>query len=62
MANGGGIADDVMAQDRRPSGVGTDDRGQHSHGGGLAGAVRAQQAQYRAGRHPKVDSVEGRHL
>ena len=61
-ANSVGVPDDVMAQDPGPSGIGADNGGQHSHGGGLTGAVGPEQAQYRAGRHAKIDSVEGHHL
>ena len=54
-----GLADDVVAEDVGLAAVGAQQGGEHLHGGGLAGAVRAEDAVDRAGRHRQVDSVDG---
>jgi hypothetical protein len=38
--------------------VGRQQRGEHAHGGRLAGAVGAEQAEHRAAPHGKVDAVQ----
>ena len=49
---------DVEAQHGRLAGVGAEDRRQHPHGSGLAGAVGAEQAEHGCGRDLEVDAVE----
>src|SRR2546430_10310352 len=39
-----------------------DDGGEDPHGGGLSGAVRAEQSEHGAGRHGEVDAVQGHDL
>ena len=56
------LAHDVEAGDVRLAGVGLQQRGQDAHGGRLAGAVGAEQAEHRAGRHAEVDAVERDHV
>src|SRR2546430_6762 len=53
------LAGDVEAEHRRVAGVGPQERGEDTDGGGLAGAVRAQEPEDGAGRNLEVDSVEG---
>ena len=53
---------DVEAQHGRLAGVGAEDRRQHPHGSGLAGAVGAEQAEHGCGRDLEVDAVERDHV
>ncbi len=53
------LADDVVAEDMRLAAVRPQECGEHLHGGGLAGAVRAEDAVDRAGGHGQVYSVDG---
>ena len=53
-----GIGDHVDTVDECLPGVGSQQRRQDAHGGGLAGAVRAEQAVDRTARHLEVDAVE----
>src|SRR2546430_12540532 len=39
-----------------------DDGGEDPHGGGLSGAVRAEQSEHGTGRHGEVDAVQGHDL
>jgi hypothetical protein len=54
------VADDVEARHPGLAGVRADQRGQDAHGGGLAGAVRAEQREHAAALDPQVDA--GKHL
>lgn len=49
---------DVVARDLRLSAVGTDERGEDLHDGGLAGAVRTEQREDGPFRDVQVDAVE----
>jgi len=53
-----GLADGVVAQHARRAAVGGVQRGEDLDGGGLAGAVRAQQREDRSRRDLEVDAVE----
>ena len=53
---------DVMAGDRGAARAGTNQRGQHVYRGGLAGAVRTEQAEELAGRDLELELVYGEHL
>jgi hypothetical protein len=44
--------------DVQVSGVGGDERGQDLDGGGLAGALRAEQREHGPGRDVQIDTVE----
>ena len=55
-------ADDVVPGDGGPAGVRDEQRGQDPHGGGLAGAVGAEQAQHGARRDLEVQAVQGHHV
>ena len=57
-----GLPDDVEPEDRGATGVGLEDRGEDADGGGLAGAVGAEQSEDGAGGHGEVDAVEGVHV
>ena len=54
-----GLAHHVVAEDAGLAAVGPQQGGEHPHGGGLAGAVRAEDAVDRAGGHGEVDAVDG---
>ena len=58
VAHRGPLANDVVAGDPRGPGGGGQERGQHVHGGRLAGAVRAQEAVDLARPHLEVDAVD----
>ena len=53
-----GFVGDVEAEHGRRAGVGPENRGQHPDSGGLAGAVRPEQAEHGRGRDLEVDAVE----
>ncbi|VTM08014.1 Uncharacterised protein [Pseudomonas aeruginosa] len=53
-------ATDVEAEDARRAGAGREEAGKHLHGGGLAGAVRAEEAQHLSGRHPEGQVIHHR--
>jgi len=53
------VAGDVEAGHLGAAAVEADERGQDAHGGGLAGAVGAEQAVDRALRYGQVEPVEG---
>jgi len=53
------VADHVVAADLGVTAVRAQQGGQDPHRGGLARAVRAQQAEYRAASHGEVDPVQG---
>ena len=55
------MPDDVDAVDHRGARLRADQRGQHLDGGGLAGAVRAEQRRHGARRNGQVESVERVH-
>ncbi len=57
-ADAGGVLQHVDAGDRGTACVGLDQRGQHPHGGGLAGAVGAEQRQHLALRNGEVEALE----
>jgi hypothetical protein len=48
----------VVPADRGVSAVGPQQRGEDPHGSGLSRAVRAQEAEYRAGANGEVDPVQ----
>jgi hypothetical protein len=52
------FAGHVETEHGRRAGVGAENRRQHPHGGGLAGAVRTEQAEHGRGGHLEVDAVE----
>ena len=56
----GGLAGDVEAGDRGPAAVGAQQGGEDPHGGGLAGAVRAEQAAHGARAAPPGRSRRAR--
>jgi len=58
-AHVGALADDVVAADRRMPRRRRQQCGEHQHGGGLAGAVRPEEAVDLAGGDPEVDAVDG---
>ena len=53
------IGERVDAGDRDRAGVGTQQARDHAQRGGLAGAVRAEQAVELAGAHHEVEAVDG---
>ena len=55
----GRLVDDVVAGDRRPAAGRTQQRGQHPHGGRLAGAVGAEEGVDLALGDLEVDAVDG---
>ena len=55
----GGVADDVEAVDAGAPAAGRQERRENPDGGGLAGAVRPQQAEHRAALDLEVDSAQG---
>ena len=59
LADGLRFAHDVVAEHRRRAGGGLEQRGEDADGGGLAGAVRAEQAVDGALADPQVHAVEG---
>ena len=59
LAHVGALADDVVAGHARGARGGRQQRGEHQHGGGLAGAVGAQEAVDLAGLDAEVDPVHG---
>jgi hypothetical protein len=62
LADGLRVASHVDAQHRGQAGIRAEDRGEDAHGGGLAGAVRAEQAEDGAPLDLEVDPVEGDHV
>ena len=58
-AHGVGLAGDVESEHRRVARVGGEQRREDAHGGRLAGAVGAEQAEDRPGRDLEIDAVEG---
>ena len=56
--NRGWIVGDVDAEHVGRPGVWAQDGREDADGGGLAGAVRPEKSQHRAGRHDQVDAVE----
>ena len=58
-AHGGALADDVVARHARRARGGRQQRGEHQDGGGLAGAVGAEEAVDLAGLDAQVDAVDG---
>ena len=59
QAHGVGLGGDVVAGDPGPPAGRQQQRAQHPHGGGLAGAVGAEEAVDLARRHLEVDAVDG---
>jgi hypothetical protein len=59
-AHGLRVGGQVVTADPQVAGVGGDEGGEDLDGGGLAGAVRAEQGEDGAGRHRQVDAVEDR--
>jgi hypothetical protein len=57
-ADGARPGDDVDAVDQRAAGVRAQQRGEHAHGGGLAGAVGPEQAEHGAALDGERDAVE----
>ena len=57
-ANGRGVADDVVAEDRHGSTIGSEQRGEDRQQRGLAGAVRPQHADDGAARDGKRDAAQ----
>ena len=57
-ADGVGLARDVVAGDACLARIGLDQRREDVHGRGLAGAVRPEQGEDRAGLHAEVDAVK----
>ena len=53
------IEDHVVAEHLGPAAVGSDHGRQHADRGGLAGAVRSEQAEHGPGRHVEVDAAQG---
>jgi hypothetical protein len=53
------LAAQIRAGDRRLAAVGLDERGQHAQRGGLAGAVRTQEAEDLALADGQVDAAHG---
>ena len=58
LAQLGGVVDDVEPVDARAARRGRQQRGQDAHGGGLAGAVGAEQAEHGPGLDLEVDPAE----
>src|SRR5438477_343833 len=58
-AHGVGLAGDVETEHRRVAGVGREQGRKDAHGGRLAGAVGAEEAEDRPGRDLEIDAVEG---
>ena len=56
------VAQHVVPGDRRGARVGAGERGQDLDGGGLAGPVRAEQAEHLAGATVSDEAVEGAHV
>ena len=54
----GGFTADVVAEDARLTAVGAKESGEHADGGGLAGAVRPEDAEHRAGGDGEADAVD----
>src|SRR5690606_877256 len=54
-----GLADDIVPEHPRGAAVGAEQRGEHADGGGLAGAVRAEDAVDGSGTDREVDAVHG---
>ena len=54
-----GLAGDVVSGDGRAAGGGREQTGQHPDRGGLAGAVRAEEAEHLAGADVEGDAVDG---
>ena len=57
-----GVVHDVIADDRGAPGVGFQQRGQNPDDRGLAGAVRAEQAEHRSPPHLEIDALQGSDL
>ena len=57
-----GCGDHVVAEHGGASRVGAQDGGEDAHGGRLAGAVGAEQAEHRAGLDLERDAVERAHV
>jgi hypothetical protein len=57
-----GLADHVQAEDLGPPAVRRKDGGEDADGGGLAGAVGAEEPEHGARRDREVDAVEGDHV
>ena len=53
---------DVVAADADLAGGGRDEARDHAHGGGFAGAVRAEEAEHLAGRHRERQVVHRQDL
>ena len=53
-----GFGQKIVPHHRRCAGVGRDQRGEHPHEGGFAGAIRAQDGEDLADRHRQVDAVD----
>ncbi len=62
LAHGAGVATQVDAGDGGLALIGFEQGGEDAHGGGLAGAVGAQQAQHGPLGDGQVDAREGRHV
>ena len=61
-SNRGRVSHHVDAEHASPARVGPHGRGEHPDGGGLAGAVGAEQPEHGSGGHCEVDSVERDHV
>ena len=61
-ADHGGIPRDILAADDGPAGVRPQQGGQDSHQGRFSCAVRAEQAEDRAGGNAQIDPLEGGHI
>ena len=58
-AHGLGLGDHVVTEHADPTRIGPQQGGEHAHGGGLARAVRPEQAEHGAAADCEVDAVEG---